>query len=109
MSADEKTPLDSRIGAEMRFGTSGFESRSLTKVFEKSSCGALVGLGCSSMAWAEVAAELGVNVKISERRGNSCRSLIYLWVGRVEIKHSKSQRKNPNYTKVGEHPLAGVL
>ena len=70
-------------------GTRAFDRCSLTKAFEKSSYRALAGLGKlghSSMAWAEVAAEilllpLCVNVKICERRGNSCRSLIYLWVG----------------------------
>ena len=89
MSADEKNRLDSTIGVGMCSGTRAFDRCSLTKAFEKSSYRALAGLGKlghSSMAWAEVAAEilllpLCVNVKICERRGNSCHSLIYLWVG----------------------------
>lgn len=77
MSVDETNPLDS---------TTGVGIRSLTRAFETSSYRAwagLGGLGRSSMAWTGAAAEsplllLCGNVKSGGRRGNSCRSLIYL-------------------------------
>ena len=52
--------LDSTIGVGMHSGTRGFERHLLTKAFGMSSYRALAGLGGlggSSMAWAEVAAE----------------------------------------------------